>query len=48
MADSLWQQVLIGIEHSRIGDDNWAVDVHQLLSLLHTDTCRHKNLAELL
>ena len=44
----LWQQVLVGIEQSCVRDHDGAIDVHQLLTLLHTDTCRHKNLTEVL
>ena len=47
-AGILWQQVVIGIEESCTGDHNRAKDVHQLLILLHSDTCRHKSLAEVL
>lgn len=47
-AGVLRQQVLIGIEESCIGDHDGAIDVHQLLTLLHSDTCRHKSLAEAL
>lgn len=47
-AGILRQQVLIGIEEACVGDHNGAIDVHQLLTLLHGDACRHKSVAELL
>lgn len=47
-AGLLWQQVLVGVEQSRTGDHDGAIDVHQVLTLLHSDTCRHKSLAEVL
>lgn len=37
-AGLLWQQVLIGVEQSRTGDHDGAIDVHQVLTLLHSDT----------
>ena len=45
-AGLLWQQALVGVEQSRIGDHDGGIDVHQVLTLLHSDTCRHKSLAE--
>lgn len=40
--------MLVGIEESCIGDHSGAIDVHQLLTLLHSDTWWHKSLAEVL
>lgn len=43
-AGLLWQQVLIGAEQSRTGDHDGATDVHQVLTLLHSDTCSDQEL----